>query len=100
MKGMDYFDGLSFCPTLLGRGEQQQHEYLYWEFAETNQMAVRMGDWKMVVKKGVPELYNLANDIHEDHNVAVDHPDIVNRMKEVIYKEHVDSEYFKVTLPK
>ena len=54
----------------------------------------------MVVKKGVPELYNLANDIHEDHNVAVDHPDIVNRMKEVIYKEHVDSEYFKVTLPK
>lgn len=100
MKGTDYFDGLSFCPTLLGRGEQQQHEYLYWEFAETNQMAVRMGDWKMVVIKGIPELYNLANDIHEDHNVAVEHPDIVNRMKEVIYKEHVESEYFKVTLPK
>lgn len=100
IKGTDYFDGLSFCPTLLGRGEQQQHEYLYWEFSETNQMAVRMGDWKMVVKNGIPELYNLANDIHEDRNVAAEHSDIVNRMKEAIYKEHVDNEYFKITLPK
>lgn len=99
MKGTDHFDGISFCPTLLGKGEQPRHEFLYWEFSETNQMAVRTGDWKMVVKGGVPSLYNLATDIHEDHDVAAEHPDIVERMKEIIHREHVDSEYFKVTLP-
>ena len=26
----DYFDGISFYPTLTGRGEQQEHEFLYW----------------------------------------------------------------------
>lgn len=25
-------DGISLVPTLLGSGEQEQHEYLYWEF--------------------------------------------------------------------
>ncbi len=30
-------DGLSFAPTLLGRGEQQKHDYLYWEFPEGGQ---------------------------------------------------------------
>jgi arylsulfatase A len=24
-------DGISMLPTLLGRGEQKQHDFLYWE---------------------------------------------------------------------
>lgn len=100
VKGTDYFDGISFCPTLLGRGKQKQHDFLYWEFSETNQMALRMGDWKMVVEKGVASLFNLATDIHEDNNLAAKHPDIVECMKKIINKEHVDSKIFKVTLPK
>ena len=36
------------------------------------QIGVRMGDWKMVVKKGKPFLYNLATDIHEDHDIAAE----------------------------
>ncbi len=48
----DPFDGLSFLPTLLGRSGQPEHEYLYWEFSETDMMAVRMGNWKLVVKQG------------------------------------------------
>lgn len=27
-------DGISFLPTLLGKGKQKEHEYLYWEFHE------------------------------------------------------------------
>ena len=50
-KKVDYFDGISFAPTLLGKEGQEEHEFLYWEFNETDQIAVRMGDWKMVVKK-------------------------------------------------
>lgn len=96
----DCFDGISFASTMLGKDDQQgKHEFLYWEFHETDQIGVRMGDWKMVVKKGKPYLYNLATDIHEDHDVAAGHPDIVKQMKDIIKREHRESDLFKVTLP-
>lgn len=98
-KETDYFDGISFAPTLLGAPGQQEHEFLYWEFDETDQIGVRMGDWKMVVKRGRPFLYNLATDLHEDHDVAAEHPEIVARMKEVIRTQHTPNPHFRVTLP-
>lgn len=98
-KKTEYFDGVSFAPTLFGKDVPNKHEFLYWEFAETNQLGVRMGDWKLVVKKGTPYLYNLANDIHEDNNIAAQNKEIVNKMITIIHKEHIDSEYFKLTIP-
>ena len=96
----DCFDGISFASTLLGDdGKQQKHDFLYWEFHETDQIGVRMGDWKLLVKKGTPYLYDLSNDVHEDHNIAAAHPDIVKQMKEIIKREHRDSGIFPVTLP-
>lgn len=95
----DTFDGISFAPTLLGDDNQTQHQFLYWEFGETDQMALRMGDWKLVVKKGVPELYNLGRDIHEDHDLATQYPEIVSMMVDAIRSQHVESPIFKVTLP-
>ena len=58
-----------------------------------------MGDWKMVVKKGRPFLYHLANDLHEDHDVADQYPEVVKRMKEVIHQQHTPHPLFPVTLP-
>lgn len=99
-KPADYFDGLSFAPTLLGRdAEQQQHPYLYWEFNETNQMAVRRGDWKLIVKHGKCSLYNLANDLHEDTDVAHLYPGVVEELKADILREHTENANFSVTLP-
>ena len=96
----DCFDGISFAPTLMGNDEmQEKHDYLYWEFHETDQIAVRMGDWKLVVKKGIPHLYDLSSDIHEDKDISADHPDIVQKMVDIIKKEHRDNEYSKITLP-
>ena len=96
----DNFDGLSFARTLLGKRGQEQHDFLYWEFEETDQVAVRQGDWKMISKRGVPHLYNLAEDLHEDYNIAAQHPDIVRRLVEIAHSQHIESEYFKVTMPK
>ncbi|EJX02827.1 arylsulfatase, partial [gut metagenome] len=56
---------------------QKQHDFLYWEFHETDQIGVRMGDWKLVVKQGTPHLYDLVHDIHEDHDIAEEHPEII-----------------------
>ena len=98
-KETDYFDGISFAPTLLGKKKQKQHKFLYWEFDETDQIAVRMNDWKLIVKKGSPSLYNLKTDIHEDNDIALQHPDIVKKMKAIIFEQHTPNPHFSVTLP-
>ncbi len=94
-------DGLSMLPTLLGREGQQEHEYLYWEFHESGgKMAVRMGDWKGIRlnvgtdPEGPIELYDLSTDIHEDRNVADEHPTIVARIAEIMRTARVPSPLF------
>jgi len=87
-------DGLSFLPTLLGENKQIKHKFLYWEFPSyQGQQAVRMGGWKGIRKnifKGNMEieLYNLKNDVREEHNVADKHPKIVTKIKEIMKREH------------
>jgi hypothetical protein len=54
----------------------------------------------MVVKKGTPFLYNLKTDIHEDHDITLQHPDIVEKMKAIIFEQHTPNPHFSVTLPK
>ena len=96
----DCFDGISIAPTLLGDdAHQQKHDHLYWEFHETDQIGVRKGDWKLVVIKGIPHLYNLANDIHEDNDLSSQHPEIVRNLIDIIRKEHTESPNFRITLP-
>src|SRR5437899_97725 len=76
-------DGISVLPTLLGKGEQKQHDFLYWEFHERGfQQAVRRGDWKALRSAwGEPlELYDLRSDLAEKHNVAGRHAEIVDRI--------------------
>ncbi len=99
---VDYFDGLSFAPTLLGEGEQKAHDFLYWEFHETNMMALRMDNWKLVVQNGNCSLYDLVTDSHEDNNLASKYPEIVNKMKEILLREHTASsisQFNSITLP-
>lgn len=93
------FDGISFANSLLGQAGDEEHEFLYWEFDETDQIAVRSGDWKLIVKRGKPELYDLATDLHEDHDIAAEHPDIVTRLVEIAGHEHTENPYFCVTPP-
>ena len=98
----DCYDGISIYPTLTGNDEaQKSHDALYWEFHETNMLGVRMGDWKLVVKDGKCRLYNLKDDLHEDHDIATQHRDIVKKMVDIIHREHTkpDFEMFNVTLP-
>jgi len=95
-------DGISFVPTLLGRkGKQKEHDYLYWEFHERGgKQAVRKGKWKAIrlqVKRdpnGPIELYDLKKDPREKNNIASEHPDIVDKMAQVMKEAHVDSDVF------
>jgi arylsulfatase A len=93
-------DGISLLPTLLGKGRQTQHEFLYWEFpAYGGQQAIRVGDWKGIrqnLRKGQTqlELYNLATDIGETTNVAIAHPAIVDRLTRLMQSNHEPSALF------
>lgn len=99
-KGKLHTDGLSFLPTLLGKKGQKQHDYLYWEFHEQKgKQAVRQGRWKAIrlnvgTDTPITELYDLETDIHEDHNVADQHPEIVRRLEQLIDKSHTESDLF------
>jgi arylsulfatase A-like enzyme len=81
-------DGISMAPALLGKGAQQQHEHLYWEFAEQGgKQAVRAGKWKAVrlntrkLGETAPiELYDLQKDPGETRDVAGAFPDVRDRM--------------------
>jgi len=88
-------DGISFVPTLLGRGDQPQHQFLYWEFHEgDSQQAVRMGPWKAIrVRPGAPlALYDLRSDLGEAHDVAAAHPDVVATIEQYLTTARSDSE--------
>jgi len=88
-------DGLSMVPTLSGElPRQQEHEYLYWEFQ--GRQAVRMGPWKAY--RSSPdspiELYDLASDIGEQRDVAIEHPDVVARVADVMVDGRTESDLF------
>ena len=97
-------DGIGIAPTLLARGQQRRHDFLYWEYhgGGTSQ-AVRLmgdaenGDWKAVrlgVKKNPDapiQLYRLKSDPAESKDVAAEHPDVVARIKEIMAREHTPS---------
>lgn len=86
-------DGVSFLPTLLGKNEKQkQHEYLYWEFSDGNQYAVRIGHMKGVKSKkrgdtdSKWEVYNILEDERENNDIAGEHPELIQQFEEIIRK--------------
>lgn len=89
-------DGISFMPELKG-GEQNSHDHLYWEIPEYGgQQAVIIGMMKAIrtqMHNGneVFELYDLATDPQERHDIAAEHPEIIARVKEIIATEHYTS---------
>src|SRR5262249_25617870 len=93
-------DGISFLPTILGKPEQNKHEFLYWEFpGYGGQQAVRMGYWKALrqnMHKGNRklQLFNLANDVSETTDVAAQQPDIVERMLRIMHAQHTPSKLY------
>ena len=71
-------DGKDVMPTILGQAKSP-HEYFYyahWGILE----AVRWNSWKLRIDDGDVALYNLDKDIGESKNLAVDHPEIVDRL--------------------
>lgn len=92
-------DGISLLPTIKGKTrKQKEHEYLYWEapFGK-GLVAVRIGKWKGIirgVRKGNRnmELYDVSvpgkTVENRENDQAALHPEIVEKMWEVIREAH------------
>jgi len=100
-------DGIGFVPALHGR-PQPERPFLYREFpAYGGQQCIRAGRWKLVrqnllvnrrdAAKGrrpTLELYDLAADPREQHDVAAEHPDVVARLAQLMKEQHAPSKEF------
>ncbi|MBI5365003.1 MAG: arylsulfatase [Planctomycetes bacterium] len=92
-------DGVDLSPLLLGElfGVKR---HLYWELRSYGgQQAARFGDWKAVrreIDKGNTEieLYDLAHDPNETHDLANERPELVEHAKKLLESSRTDSELF------
>src|SRR5262249_5323275 len=87
-------DGISVLPTLTGKGKQQQHTHLYWEFHEGGfKQAVRWDNWK-AIRLGPDQpvrLYDMILDVAESTDVAGKNADVVAKMTELMKTSRTDS---------
>ncbi len=78
-------DGLDIKDLMFGKNKSIRNEFFYYcdEYLE----AVRMGKWKLHIKKdgkAFKALYNLEEDIGEETNVYDEYPDIVEKLSKRI----------------
>ncbi|WP_099368189.1 arylsulfatase [Sphingobacterium sp. 1.A.4] len=92
-------DGISMLPTLLGKGKQQQHDQLYWEFHEDGgRQAVRYKNYKLIKfkvkdpKNSYFELYDLEKDPQEKNPIK--NEKLSKKLLKLIETEHVESAIF------
>lgn len=81
-------DGIDLTPVLRGKDAPRREQPMFWEFHGSGGMlAVRDGKWKAVrrnVLRDQPadwELYDLEADPAESHDLAGQHPEIVERLQ-------------------
>jgi arylsulfatase A-like enzyme len=102
-------DGLSLVPTLLGSGQQQKHDYLYWEFFEGGgKRAIRKGPWKLILyqtnnaDRPRAELFHLERDLGEKEDLAKKNPKKVEELLLLMNSVRMSSEHpaFKLKFEK
>lgn len=95
-------DGISYLPTLLNKGKQKKHDFIYHEDYENGgKQSVIKNGWKLVrlnMKNKdaiVEELYNLSKDPEERYNVKDQHTKILKKLRTIALKNHTPSPIFQ-----
>lgn len=94
-------DGVSILPTLLNKGGQKGRDFFYFEFLEMNgKQAVIQGDWKLmhqnVRRNPTFELYNLASDPSENHNIILLYPEKAKELEKIMECARTDDSNWKL----
>ena len=86
-------DGISYLPTLLGKTQEQTHDYVV-----VNNLRREMGSAALITKAGWKlieidreadkyQLYHVLEDNEERHNLESSRPEIVARLKTILLSE-------------
>jgi len=104
LKPEQHLDGVSLAPLLQGETSIDR-EAIFWHYPHySNQggfpgAAVRMGDWKLIERfeDGRVHLYNLADDIGEQNDLATEQPARVNEMRQRLHAwyQAVDAKFLR-----
>jgi arylsulfatase A-like enzyme len=76
-------DGASFKTHLLEQKDFPDRD-IFFGYEPKLGTALRRGDWKMIVKEENVQLFNLGRDPRELTNVADQHPEVTQSMKQAI----------------
>lgn len=93
-------DGIDLMPALTRGASLPSKRNLFWEFHEEGgRMAIRQGQWKLIqqgVNADCPtwELYNLKQDLGEEHNLIDKYPRVAARLKREMLRMHTPSALF------
>ena len=82
IKGLD---GVDLIPFISNKNMDAPHKRLFWKIE--NRGVVREGDWKFLRYPDRPaELYNIAEDITENTDLALKYPEKVREMYKTLYE--------------
>ncbi len=103
LRNGQHLDGRSLVSVL--KGGSLDRRDLFWHYPHYSNQggfpggAIRRGDWKLIERfeDGRSHLYNLATDIGERNDVASQHPERVERMKEALHGwyDEVDAKFLR-----
>ncbi len=99
-------DGENLWPVMTGAPVPETRKPMVWVFpGYRGQVAVRLGNFK-VVRQGLKtrspgdwELYNLADDPGEAHDLASRHPEVIEEAKGVLRREVAENPLFPLAIP-
>nr|WKN37000.1 sulfatase-like hydrolase/transferase [Tunicatimonas sp. TK19036] len=74
-------DGVDFS-KLLTEGQTPETRTIFWRYRD--QWAARQGDWKLLVQQDSTYLFNLAQDISEQHNLTATEPERVKSLMDTL----------------
>ena len=95
-------DGINISEVLEGKPLGRERAPLYWDYGHCRRFydqAVRLVNWKGIrlgKDEGRIQLYDLANDIGESNDVAVDHPDVVREIAEIMETAVVPNDRYPI----
>lgn len=92
-------DGQNVTAAFRGSGKIDRKSPLFWEYGRnpdsfgypkganrSANLAIRDGDWKLLIQDDGTgaELYNLADDMQETHNLVIERPEVAKRLTEAL----------------
>ena len=85
-------DGISFLPTMIGKPQAVTHDYVVvantWKIMGGSALITHDG-WKLIQdnKTGEFQLYNVAQDNEERHELSAEYPDRVDALQKILLRE-------------